>query len=188
MLCRAVHRGWGRRGTKSVHLLSIQQILPSLPPVPYPLHNTFPSSSITVSFIPSTPFPNRMPPYPPCTLFHSSSSLHPYNSTYLICQYPLIPPKFHTSPINAPYLHLHHSHTLHLSSIIIFHFFLPSNNPAEPVLSLNISLTTSSPCTDLKYLSTLQIFLPTYTTSMYSCCLLPPPSTSHFSTFLPVTH
>ena len=55
-------------------------------------------------------------------LAHSSIFLQPlsctYNSAHLICQYPLISLKFLMSPINAPHLLLHYSHTLHTSYLV----------------------------------------------------------------------
>ena len=112
--------------------------LPSQPPLPYPIHNTFTHLLHQCHLFPPYLFPTAMQPYPPCTLPYSSSH---YNSPHLIhhthrslSNYPQVTIKCSTS-FPAPLSHITPRIYTH------FTFLLSSNNPAEPVLSLNNSLT-----------------------------------------------
>ena len=76
----------------------------------------------------------------------------PYNSFHLLCTNRFLSHVTNKCSTSSP---SPLSHITHLSSIIISHLFLSSNNPAELVFSLNSSLTTSWSCTEIEYLSTL---------------------------------
>ena len=104
-----------------------------------------------------------MPPYPSCiTLFHiPPATLQPLQ---FCSTHPPVPTDPSQIPrvINicsafppAPLSHI--THLFSFYKIILISTYPP--NPAKPVLSLNSSLTTSWPCTDLKYLSTPAPFL-----------------------------
>ena len=131
-----------------------------------------------------------MPPYPPLHTLPYSSSHFPAPITLrtisaiptYLSQIPVINKCSTSSPSPLP-------HITHLSSIIILHLFLTSNNPAEPVFSLKSSLTTSWPCTDLKYLS---IPAPFFANLLLQCIaayfLLPVLLISPLNLFLPAMH
>ena len=113
-------KGEGREPNPSISSL-YNKILPSLPPLPYPIHIDSPTSSITVSLTPSMPFPNSYATLLSLhTLPYTSS---PYNSAHLIGQCPPILFKFPTH-INAPHLPLHLSHILHTSHLQSFYILI----------------------------------------------------------------
>ena len=101
----------------------------------------------------STPFPNSNDNFTSSSILQNSSNhflittiLHITRAPADLSQIP------HNPPRKEPHPPL--SHITHHLSLTILHLFLSSNNPAEPVLSLNRNLTLSWPCTDLTYLST----------------------------------
>ena len=131
VLCPAVHRG--RRGGNQN--LSISSSYNKSFPLchHFPIQkNTFTNLLHQCHLLPSHLFPTAMPPYSPCTLFH----IPPASTRRSLSNYPHVTIKCSASS-PAPL-----SHITHLSSIIILHLFLSSNNTAEPVLSLNSNLTT----------------------------------------------
>ena len=132
------------------------------------------TSSIIKLLTPSTPFPNSN-----ATL----TSLH--YLLYFSTRYSPAPAFLFTSSINCQFLsnfpHIINkcstssraplSHTPH---------FFSSDNPVEPVLSLNSRLTPSWHCTDVTYFYTP---VPFFANLSLQCTLaaLPPPSPSYFS-------
>ena len=97
----------------------------------------------------------------------SSSSLSPWNSLHLTrkCS------TSSTSPL---------PHSMHLSSSVILHLFLSSNNPADPVRSRNLHLTASCPNDESVYLSASNSSFAV----LYHLKLLLPSTSSHqFSTW-----
>ena len=132
-LCPAVQRGWQLRTPKSVHLLSTQQILSSLPPLPYPRQYIYP---------PPPPQYNLLPPYlsqEQCNLTffaHYSIFLQPLQ---FCSPHPPVPTDGsqipHTSPLNAPHRLLHLSHTLHTLSTV--GFLVVRSKRWTPLLSSN---------------------------------------------------
>ena len=144
MLCPAVHRrGRGREGTE-IRLLALHTTNPSFSA------NTFLSNIIhspTSSQCHSvTPFPNSNATLPSLHTLQYSSSHFPGPTILLTSS-----ASTHQSLSNSPHVTNKYStsspvplsHITNLSSIIILHLFLSPNNPAEPVLSVNSSLTTS---------------------------------------------
>ena len=130
MCCVQLFIEGGGKGTKiqplTLHI--IHSLTSSITVLPSPSH---------LSQLPPHLFPSAILPYPPCTLIHippatllpvkfcSPHVPKPTNSS----QIPHVTNKCSTSS-PAPL-----SHIAQLSSKIILHLILSSNNPAEPVLS-----------------------------------------------------
>ena len=123
------------------------QFLPPLPPLPHFLHNALihSISHFRLQTLYTPAFPTAVPsfPYPPP--FHTHlSTLVSLPSALSSLTSPVSPTKTpRISPESVPYPPLHHCYTTHLSSSHILHRFLSLKRPADPVLSLNWSLTPS---------------------------------------------
>ena len=140
VLCSAISGGRGWDQTPSISSpYNKSFLLCHHLPIQYIIHS--PTSSITMSFTPSIPFPNSNITLPslntlPCSSSHSSAP-----SILSSHMYPPIPFTHHQKMLHI--FSFTNPHITHRSSVIISHIFSSSNNPVELVLSLNSSLTTS---------------------------------------------
>ena len=158
------------------------KILPSLPPLPYLIYNTFTHLLITVSLYSLHTFTNSNATLSPCTIFHIPPAT-PAPTILLTSS-----TSTHRSLSNSPHVTNKcstslHSLTLHTSHLESFH---TSSYP--PTTQLNRSLTNSLPCTDFKYFSTTHCQHIPLRCTLAAYLLRPVLLISHLNLFLPAKH